>query len=211
MGISNYEDTKVSYQDNVWSLQANSRIMQRNYQRRPDRHPRIVHSQLGLRSDIDKSAESGSRYQLHVLSNLQVTSRSPNQMNGAVHIKRERLGGWICSTCLQKKVKHQRTRFLTTDARLLPRREQDAPSQRERHLSTSQKVEAYARTRRSSPPNTPARTRFAPSPTGYLHIGGLRTALFSYLLAKRTGGQFLLRIEDTDQVCSFYISKLVDY
>jgi len=49
-------------------------------------------------------------------------------------------------------------------------------------------------------PETPARTRFAPSPTGYLHIGGLRTALFSYLLAKRTGGQFLLRIEDTDQV-----------
>ncbi|KAK0866745.1 Glutamate--tRNA ligase mitochondrial [Friedmanniomyces endolithicus] len=47
-------------------------------------------------------------------------------------------------------------------------------------------------------PETP-RTRFAPSPTGYLHIGGLRTALFSYLLAKRTGGQFLLRIEDTDQ------------
>lgn len=41
-------------------------------------------------------------------------------------------------------------------------------------------------------------TRFAPSPTGYLHIGGLRTALFSWLLAKKTGGQFLLRIEDTD-------------
>ena len=43
------------------------------------------------------------------------------------------------------------------------------------------------------------RTRFAPSPTGYLHIGGLRTALYSYLYAKKTGGQFLLRIEDTDQ------------
>ncbi|KAK1087114.1 Glutamate--tRNA ligase mitochondrial [Friedmanniomyces endolithicus] len=53
--------------------------------------------------------------------------------------------------------------------------------------------------RASKLPETPARTRFAPSPTGYLHIGGLRTALFSYLLAKRTGGQFLLRIEDTDQ------------
>ncbi|KAJ5497287.1 Aminoacyl-tRNA synthetase class I anticodon-binding domain subdomain 2 [Penicillium fimorum] len=48
-------------------------------------------------------------------------------------------------------------------------------------------------------PNGPARTRFAPSPTGYLHLGSLRTALFNYLLAKRTGGQFLLRIEDTDQ------------
>ena len=43
------------------------------------------------------------------------------------------------------------------------------------------------------------RTRFAPSPTGYLHIGGVRTALFNYLLAKQSGGQFLLRIDDTDQ------------
>ncbi|MCX7951531.1 MAG: glutamate--tRNA ligase [Clostridiales bacterium] len=42
------------------------------------------------------------------------------------------------------------------------------------------------------------RVRFAPSPTGHLHIGGARTALFNYLYAKRTGGKFLLRIEDTD-------------
>ncbi len=42
------------------------------------------------------------------------------------------------------------------------------------------------------------RTRFAPSPTGYLHIGGVRTALFNWLLAKQAGGQFLLRIDDTD-------------
>ncbi|MDQ7060435.1 MAG: glutamate--tRNA ligase [Sulfurimonas sp.] len=42
-------------------------------------------------------------------------------------------------------------------------------------------------------------TRFAPSPTGYLHIGGLRTALFSYLWAKKNGGNFVLRIEDTDK------------
>ena len=42
-------------------------------------------------------------------------------------------------------------------------------------------------------------TRFAPSPTGYLHIGGLRTALFSYLWAKQNGGKFVLRIEDTDK------------
>lgn len=46
---------------------------------------------------------------------------------------------------------------------------------------------------------TPVRTRFAPSPTGYLHLGSIRTALFNYLLARNTGGQFLLRIEDTDQ------------
>jgi glutamyl-tRNA synthetase len=42
-------------------------------------------------------------------------------------------------------------------------------------------------------------TRFAPSPTGYLHVGGARTALFNWLLARRTGGTFILRIEDTDQ------------
>lgn len=42
------------------------------------------------------------------------------------------------------------------------------------------------------------RTRFAPSPTGYLHIGGLRTALYGYLFAKKNGGDFILRIEDTD-------------
>lgn len=43
------------------------------------------------------------------------------------------------------------------------------------------------------------RTRFAPSPTGYMHIGNLRTALFTYLIAKKNGGDFILRIEDTDQ------------
>ena len=42
------------------------------------------------------------------------------------------------------------------------------------------------------------RTRFAPSPTGYLHIGGVRTALFNWLLARRHGGSFILRIDDTD-------------
>ncbi len=44
-----------------------------------------------------------------------------------------------------------------------------------------------------------ARTRFAPSPTGYMHIGNLRTALYEYLIAKANGGSFILRIEDTDQ------------
>ncbi len=46
---------------------------------------------------------------------------------------------------------------------------------------------------------TRIRTRFAPSPTGYLHIGGLRTALYAYALAKHSDGDFILRIEDTDQ------------
>ncbi len=42
--------------------------------------------------------------------------------------------------------------------------------------------------------------RFAPSPTGALHLGGLRTALFNHLIARRLGGKWILRIEDTDQV-----------
>jgi len=48
------------------------------------------------------------------------------------------------------------------------------------------------------PMNSTVVTRFAPSPTGYLHVGGARTALFNWLLARHTGGKFLLRIEDTD-------------
>ncbi len=52
------------------------------------------------------------------------------------------------------------------------------------------------------------RTRFAPSPTGYMHIGNLRTALFTYLIAKKNGGDFILRIEDTDQ--ERYVEGAVD-
>ena len=42
-------------------------------------------------------------------------------------------------------------------------------------------------------------TRFAPSPTGHIHVGNLRTALFNYLIAKKAGGTFILRLDDTDQ------------
>ena len=48
-------------------------------------------------------------------------------------------------------------------------------------------------------PHGEVRTRFAPSPTGYMHVGNLRTALYTYLIARHAGGKFLLRIEDTDQ------------
>ena len=47
--------------------------------------------------------------------------------------------------------------------------------------------------------NRKVRVRFAPSPTGPLHMGGVRTALYNYLFAKKHGGDFILRIEDTDQ------------
>jgi glutamyl-tRNA synthetase len=51
----------------------------------------------------------------------------------------------------------------------------------------------------SSPAPSGVVTRFAPSPTGFLHIGGARTALFNWLYARHTGGKFLIRVEDTDR------------
>ena len=48
-------------------------------------------------------------------------------------------------------------------------------------------------------PHGKVRTRFAPSPTGYMHVGNLRTALYTWLIARSHGGTFILRIEDTDQ------------
>lgn len=55
---------------------------------------------------------------------------------------------------------------------------------------------------------TEIRTRFAPSPTGYMHVGNLRTALYTYMIAKHEGGKFILRIEDTDQ--ERYVEGAVD-
>ncbi|KAI9831306.1 MAG: hypothetical protein M1819_005080 [Sarea resinae] len=86
-----------------------------------------------------------------------------------------RSGNWICGSCLAKSSSRWFSNSIPTNA---PKSTRDS----------KQKL-----------PDAPVRTRFAPSPTGYLHLGSLRTALFNYLLAKSTGGQFLLRIEDTDQ------------
>ena len=57
-------------------------------------------------------------------------------------------------------------------------------------------------------PHGEVRTRFAPSPTGYMHVGNLRTALYTYLIARHAGGKFILRIEDTDQ--GRYVKGAVD-
>ena len=57
-------------------------------------------------------------------------------------------------------------------------------------------------------PHDGVRTRFAPSPTGYMHVGNLRTALYTWLIARRAGGKFILRIEDTDQ--GRYVDGAVD-
>ena len=67
-------------------------------------------------------------------------------------------------------------------------------------FSTSSRVRLNERRSAEKLPDKPARTRFAPSPTGYLHLGSLRTALFNYLTAKATNGHFILRVEDTDKV-----------
>jgi glutamyl-tRNA synthetase len=63
-------------------------------------------------------------------------------------------------------------------------------------LASARRLSAVGRAREGT---RMVRTRFAPSPTGYLHIGGVRTALFNWLFARRHGGQFILRIDDTDQ------------
>ncbi|MCJ1247406.1 Glutamate--tRNA ligase mitochondrial [Trapelia coarctata] len=89
--------------------------------------------------------------------------------------------GWTCKSCCG-----------LNDPFLLPKRHLHATRYLRREKFAAWKEE-YGKL-----PNTPARTRFAPSPTGDLHLGSLRTALYNYLLAKATGGQFLLRIEDTD-------------
>ena len=57
--------------------------------------------------------------------------------------------------------------------------------------------------------NKEVRVRFAPSPTGGLHLGGVRTVLFNYLFAKKNNGKFIVRIEDTDQ--SRYVSGAEEY
>src|SRR3989338_5011690 len=56
------------------------------------------------------------------------------------------------------------------------------------------------------------KVRFAPSPTGFLHLGGARTALFNYLFARRHGGKFILRIEDTDRERSTpeFVNSIMD-
>lgn len=87
--------------------------------------------------------------------------------------------------------------------RVLPRRTYSTSASNIRHLTASRRVagkkSTSSATRTDVHPSKPARTRFAPSPTGFIHLGSLRTALYNFLLAKATGGQFLLRIEDTDQ------------
>src|SRR5262245_31587719 len=66
-------------------------------------------------------------------------------------------------------------------------------------LSTSPTAVSIVSREKDQEFNMTVRTRFAPSPTGYLHIGGVRTALFNWLFARKHGGRFILRLDDTDQ------------
>lgn len=144
-----------------------------------------------------------------------VASRRPYEAaHGSGHMSRLRAqrrllpggGGWVCQSCLRRSLKaSQRSfAFATGDGSKGRGRRghvNSPPLARDNARPFSSGTSSQVAQRRQSVlPDGPVRTRFAPSPTGHLHIGGLRTALFSYLLAKRTGGQFLLRIEDTDQV-----------
>lgn len=123
------------------------------------------------------------------------------------------LGDYICRSCRASLVRIARCSSIQTakpsSSRTLHHKSQTPRAQRRifhnidtrSSFSTSRNVAGAERHgTRQLLPQKPARTRFAPSPTGYLHLGSLRTALFNYLLAKKTGGQFILRIEDTDQV-----------
>lgn len=116
--------------------------------------------------------------------------------------------GWVCQSCLRRSLEASRRSFTAVARKgvsLDQNRLKTSPLQRSNRVANIRSFASSTRShaapsRKPVLPEGPARTRFAPSPTGHLHIGGLRTALFSYLLAKRTAGQFLLRIEDTDQV-----------
>ena len=77
-------------------------------------------------------------------------------------------------------------------------------------LSSIGKTYAHIRKRKfisNAVPTEPVRVRFAPSPTGSLHVGGARTALFNWLLARKTNGTFIVRVEDTDQARSTKASE----
>lgn len=138
----------------------------------------------------------------------------------ARHLTMSRLLGtkwpFICRSCLDK-TSQSATRQLSTSSRAIARSSnrlrpsalalsrssqvlREQPCRITRTFTTSTPLSKSKESNVRLLPLGPARTRFAPSPTGYMHLGSLRTALFNYLLAKKTGGQFLLRIEDTDQV-----------
>ena len=113
--------------------------------------------------------------------------------------------GYVCRSCLGRLGTPATRHFSITSGayrKALPRASPISTASlfSSKSFSTTAINLAKGHSTRELLPSGPARTRFAPSPTGYLHLGSLRTALFNYLLAKRTGGQFLLRIEDTDQV-----------
>ncbi|THX70050.1 hypothetical protein D6D04_10058 [Aureobasidium pullulans] len=112
--------------------------------------------------------------------------------------------GYVCRSCFGRLSTRATRHFSITSGayrKALPRASPISTTSlsSSKSFSTTAINLAKGHSTRELLPSGPARTRFAPSPTGYLHLGSLRTALFNYLLAKRTGGQFLLRIEDTDQ------------
>lgn len=142
-----------------------------------DRHHFLGRAGVG-RTNSDIQADSPCSSCFHHDTHMLSASFAKNVLANPLRI------AWLCPSCLADLTC---AALPSSPARLILRRaSSNAAQKRDRRL-----------------PPFPARTRFAPSPTGYMHIGGLRTALFSYLLAKATGGKFILRIEDTDKVGCF--------
>lgn len=153
----------------------------------------------------------------HVFPHLDATALPSTYIEKSAALMRATVSaqGWTCSSCRARQLKWPRGSLCTVARaykgqgppfRLQHETSSGASIARARRAFSASADKQAAAPRKAQLPDLPARTRFAPSPTGYLHIGGLRTALFSYLLAKRTGGQFLLRIEDTDQVYRFNVA-----
>ena len=145
-------------------------IRLQKYRRRHDRQC----GQVGARNSKALPLEKAPAPSITCSPNLACTqpSRIPMKPADGKRIA----ANWVCDLCrLRQKVQAR-----PLAPRLQTRSSSNAP-------------------RRGKLPDSPARTRFAPSPTGNLHLGSIRTAAFNYLLAKRTNGQFLLRLEDTDR------------
>ena len=166
----------------------------------------IDHESLGLGSEFTSRLPRSVCVHIHTRRSR---SASPMVSTAAGQTGHRIAQKWICPSCYYRQLKPLSNSFPSIPNSSKTKRYQPCRIQRRRSSvgwrrpfsSSAISLNAAKPPRNQKLPDFPARTRFAPSPTGYSHIGGLRTALFSYLLAKRTGGQFLLRIEDTDQVC----------
>lgn len=148
---------------------------------RPKAAPLMLHKISKMSWKADAQAVPPKMQPLRLAISQLQKSRRTHQINLSSNVMIRQLAKrrFVCHSCRITRSKQSKRR-ISSDFYGLPPPNVSSPL---RHV-----------------PTLPARTRFAPSPTGDLHLGSLRTALYNYLIAKRTGGQFILRIEDTDTV-----------